>query len=115
GDPLLCDTNLVLWGGCEGGVPSDGVYFNEDRSRTDYTSRIPNDGGALCLPPDTYYVDLGSFLFLGTQAPFDLAIRDLGPCTPPVPDAYEPDDDRLQARPIRVTRDHDHDGSGSSS
>ncbi len=115
GDPLLCDTNLVLFGGCENGAPTRPLYFNEDRSPSDYTSRIPLDEGGVCLRPGTYYVDVGSFLYLGTQAPFELRIEDLGACVPPVPDAYEPDDELGQAHRIRLRRARDGSGSGSES
>lgn len=102
GDPLLADTNLVLYGGCSGGLPSLLILANEDRGPADFTSRVPTEGGR-CLGPGRYFVAIGSYLRLGTEAPFEFRIEDLGPCALPPRDGYEPDDTLTTARSIAVT------------
>jgi len=101
GDPEGADTNLTLWKRCEDGIPALPLAFNEDRSVTDFTSRIPTQG-TMCLRADTYFVDTGSYIDGGTAASFDLLIVDEGPCTLPGADRYEPDDDPAQAKPLRL-------------
>lgn len=103
GDPILCDTNLTLWAGCTAGVPEVPVAFNEDRGPDDYTSVIPAEG-ELCLPPGSYWLDVAGFLGLATLAPFEIAIRDEGPCVVPAPDSFEPDDELALAVAVDLRR-----------
>jgi hypothetical protein len=88
------DTTLGIWNGCPeiGGTE---IYFNDDKG-TDFTSLILTD----CLVPGTYYVDVGGWFDVATPDNFTLEIEIFATCIVPLPDAFEPDDNREQAGPI---------------
>lgn len=83
------DTNLTLWGGCSGSTATDFLVFDDDGG-DGFLSLIDSP----CLPPGTYYVDVGGFADISTPDDFELEITETSTgCFIPAPDAYEPDDE----------------------
>ncbi len=82
GDPFSFDTDMNLYGGCAGAVPSDFIEFDEDDG-DGFLSIITR-----CLPAGDYYVEVGGWLDSTPVPTFDLEISEsacLGV------DEYEPD------------------------
>lgn len=88
------DTTLTLYGGCSGTTPTDFIQFDEDGG-TGFLSLLQ-----LCLPPGDYFLRTGGFNNTSTALDFQLAITEVAPCVPVVPDAYEIDDELASATRI---------------
>ena len=89
GDPLQW---LVLGIGL-GATHKEGA---DDDGGVDFASLI----NTACLPPGTYYIEIGGWADTTSVFGFGLQLAQTGTCVVPVPDAYENDDDRSGASDI---------------
>lgn len=95
GAPLSDDTDLNLYDSCEAFDAGDPPIFANDDFGGDFTSRI--DTG--CLNNGTYYVEVGGWIDSTIVDSVDFTVE-IEECTPPMPDQFEPDDDRENAARI---------------
>jgi len=98
-DYYIDDTDLWLYGGCDAGTPTNPIAFNDDGGVA-FMSLIEAD----CLPPGTYYIEVGGYGNYATPDDFQLVVEEVEICVNPVypeaADGYEPDDDRSMATEI---------------
>jgi hypothetical protein len=93
--PYVDDTDLVLWSGCDAGIPGDVILLDDDGGEG-FMSLIQTE----CLAPGTYYVQVGGFLDTTEVPDFDLDVQVTEVCILPGVDPYEPDDEMETATPI---------------
>ena len=89
------DTNLALYGSCSGSTPGDFITFDDDGG-PGFLSLIVT----ACMPAGTYFVDVGGFEDVTVATDFQLIITQVGTCTIPSVDSYEPDNELGQAKKI---------------
>jgi hypothetical protein len=87
------DTDLNLYGGCSGTVPTDFIAFNDDGG-AGFLSLIE-----LTLPAGDYWVEVGGYRDSRTPDDFELSITAFVPFLGPA-DEYEPDNESSVATSI---------------
>jgi hypothetical protein len=93
--PYVDDTDLTLWADCVEGTPQGQLAFNDDGG-VGFMSLIQT----ACIPPGTYYIEVGGFADFTVVPDFDLDVQITEICIPSTPDGYEPDDERYDATSI---------------
>jgi len=95
---MFDDTDLNLYSGCDAGVPTGFIEFDDDGG-VDFMSLIERD----CMGQGTYYLEVGGFANISTADNFNLDITVQGTgCFVRTPDAFEPDGDRANASQIGI-------------
>ncbi len=98
GDPFDDDSTLWLYDACDNsatGNPADLIDFDEDGG-DNFMSLIETD----CLPVGSYYLRVAGWNDTSKADNIDLEIEATETCVVQIPDAFEPDDDKVDATEI---------------